>query len=155
MKCTIVYLIKGEAKSYHNNLARKISKKFNVNCVSDKIDPHITLKYFDQQLDENMLQQVEAILGEFVKIYKKSKIRLKGIGHLVKELNKLKWISWLECDREKVHFHSTLATEDIEEKFDEIVSFLSAEKPDFNLDNITIMAKPKEKWIIHKEFLLK
>ena len=179
MKCAIVYLIKGEAKEYHKKLTRKISKKFNVQCISDKIDPHLTLKYFDQQLDANKLRQVENILDRFVKSHKKSKIKFKGIGNfgrnvlfvdvkpsesfiktfldLVKELKKLKWITWLEYDGEKAHFHSTLATEDIEEKFDEIFKFLMKEKPNFNLDfdNITIIIKPRNKWITYREFILK
>ena len=76
---------------------------------------------------------------------------------LIKELKKLKWIKWLEYDGENAHFHATLAPDEIEEKFDEIYKFLSKEKPSFDLDfdNVTIITKPKDKWITYREFTLK
>ena len=81
MKCAIVYLIKGKAKSYHKRLTRKISRRFKINCVSDKIELHITLKYFNQDLNNRKRKQIEKVLEDFVKAHKKSKIKLKGIGH--------------------------------------------------------------------------
>ncbi|MCX6750499.1 MAG: 2'-5' RNA ligase family protein, partial [Candidatus Pacearchaeota archaeon] len=119
------------------------------------------------------------LLEDFCKTHKKAKLKLKGIGHfgnqvifvevepskemnllykeLVNELNGLKWISWHEYEKKNIHFHSTLAEKDIENKFEEIFSYSKKENLRFelNLDNICILTKPKDKWILHKEFLLK
>ena len=176
-KYVIVYLIKGKAKEYYKNLADKIYKKFEVYRFLDSIDTHITLKYFNILLNDKQVKKIEEVLEDFCKTHKKAKLKLKGIGHfdnrvifidvepskemnllykdLVKELERLKGISWHEYEKENIHFHFTLAEKDIESKFREIFSYAKKENPEFELelDNICILKKPKDKWILHKEFL--
>lgn len=134
---------------------------------------------FNILLNDKQVKKIENILEDFCKTHKKAKLKLKGIGHfdnrvifidvepskemnliyknLVKKLERLPWISWHEYEKENIHFHSTLAEKGIENKFEEIFCYTKKENPDFELelDNLCILAKQKDKWILHKEFLLK
>lgn len=177
-KYFIAYLIKGDAKEYHLRLSKKIAETFGIFNVSDVIGPHITLKYFNILLNEQQVKELEKLLKNFCENHHKAKLKLQGIGqfenkvlfmkvkpseemkllyrNLVKELEKLSWITWNEFDKENIHFHATLAEKNIEPKFEEIYKFASKKKPNFDLefDNICILKKPKDKWILHKKFKL-
>jgi 2'-5' RNA ligase len=175
----IVYLIKGKAKEYHKQLAGKIAETFGIFNVSNKIDAHLTLKYFENLLNKNQVKELEEILDKFCKSHRKVKMKLQGIGHfgdnfifvdtipskemsqlykeLVKELEKFDWVRWSKFDKENIHFHATLVTEDIKDRFEEIYKLASKENPNFDLDldNICILKKPEKRWMLHREFFLK
>ncbi len=177
-KYFIGYLINGNAKSYHNKLANDIANKFKIFKISDQVDPHITFKGFTILLNKLQLQELEVLLKKFCNKNNKTKIKLKGIGHFdnkvifievepskemkllyaefVKELENLRWVPWNQYDKENIHFHATLAEKFEEDKFERIYKFASKEKPDFDLelDNICILKKPKDKWILYKKFKL-
>jgi 2'-5' RNA ligase len=178
-KYVIVYLIKGKARQYHKNLVDKIYKNYKVARVTDTVDTHITLKYFNTLLNNKQINETESLLEYFCKNHKKAKLKLKGIGHfddrvvfievkpskemsllykdLVKGLEKLKWISWHEFEKKNIHFHATLADKGIEDKFEEVFNYAKKYDPEFGLElnNICILKKPRDKWILHKKFLLK
>lgn len=178
-KYVVVYLIKGEAKRYHKQLAGKIAHVFKIPDVSYSVDPHITLKGFNFLLNKNQISQLEKTLDKFCKIKRKTNLELEGISHfgdkvvfievkpslemkklyadLVKHLSRLGWITWDRFERKNIHFHSTLAVGEIEKKFNKIYEFASRETPSFSikLDNISILKKPGKRWIIHKSFKLR
>lgn len=178
-KYVIVSLIKGKAKEYHTSLTKKISQEFNIVNVGERIEPHITLKYFNQFLSLEGIKKIESKLQSFCKTHRKARFQLKGISNfddkvifidvvpsqemrllyaeLTTALESIHWIQWNQFDRENIHFHSTLAEgESLQGKFSKVFSFLSKERPDFDLDldNICILHKPQDKWLLYKEFKL-
>jgi 2'-5' RNA ligase len=181
MKYVVVYLIKGEAKKYHENIARNLSKRFGFKCETDHIMPHITLKYFNPPFGTKKdIADVEKAIGELCKTQKKSSLKLSSFGNfgqnvvfikvkpskemqatfdnLILELKKIKSVVWNQFDGKNMTFHSTLSTQFCQKDFPDIMKYLeTVEKPDFNLnfDNVTILQKRKTNWKIYKEFKLK
>lgn len=176
MKYFIGTLIKGEAEKYQQKLLYSVAKKFRVNwAIETKISAHITLKYTFETED---IGHIEKNIAEFCKSHKRSKYQLKGFNHFKNEviyidvipskemrdtyskltdhLNKNKDIPSSKFDG-TIHFHSTIAYKDIQEKFQEIWDYTAKEKPDFDVvfDNITIFQFMDDIWEIYKEFPLK
>lgn len=174
----ILYHIKGKANAYHKRLAGKIASAFGIPDISESIEPHITLKYFRDPLDNKQLGEIESLLERVCRSNRKAELKLEGIGHfddrvifidvkpsaemrmlynnLTKELEKLSWVQWAHYEKENIHFHSTLEKGDIQRKFDEMYRFASQEKPDFVLEvnAISIFKLQKDKWVLYKEFKL-
>jgi len=175
MKYVIVILIKGEAGEYQQELLDSIAKQFNVNgAIKRKPPAHITLKY---SFETENIEPVEKTIEEFCKSNKKSKYRLNRINHFDKDVIFIdvvpseemkntysKFIDFLRNNTNikfkefdgKTHFHSSIAHTDINNKFDEIWSFVSKENPDFDVffDNISILKFVDGVWQIHKEYSL-
>ena len=178
MKYVVVYLIKGKAKKYQTSLTNKLSRKFNLKNLNKSIMPHLTLKYFNQPVDGNKLNQLEIALDNFSKKVNQFEFNLFGFGNFdekvifiktqnknldklyrkfTSELNKLKWIKWRKYEKMKHNFHATLNYINGRKQFKEILKHLSDRNPNYKLkfDNIAILTKPKDKWIIYKEFKIK
>jgi 2'-5' RNA ligase len=177
-KFLIAYLLKGKAKEYHENLVSEISQRFGISKITGHIPAHVTLKHFGNRLDNNQVKEVDNLLEKFCRTNKKSIIKLNGIGHfdnhmvfidvmpskeinslyqgLVRKLDKLGWVTYSEYERETVHFHSTLAENFAENKFDEIFDYIKKENPclEIELDNISLLTRPEDKWMVYKEFFL-
>lgn len=177
-KYVIVYLLSGEAAKLHREISGKIAEEFSVPKVSDKIDPHVTLKYFNQLLDTKQIGELENKIESFCKRHKRTKIKLEGVGNfgegvifmdvipsramtslysaLVEELDSLNWIQWNKYDRKGIHFHSTIAEGDVGGHFKEAYGFASKFRPslEVDMDNITILTKPRDKWIVYRQFIL-
>ncbi len=178
MKYFIGYLIKGEAKQYQINLINELSKNFRINNLNKTIMPHLTLKYFAQDIDKKKLIELEKIISEFTKKVRKFNFSLtsfenfdkevifmktsgKGLDRLYSKffnfLDSIKWIEWLKFEREKHKFHATIAIVKDDAKFIKIQKYLSNLEPKYPLsfDNLAILKKLKNKWIVHKEFKIK
>lgn len=77
---------------------------------------------------------------------------------LIIGLKKLANVSWSPFDKLPYSFHVTIAEKDIGEKFNEIKKYCQKSyKQRFGIqfDNITILKKPKDKWLIYKEFKIR
>ncbi|MDH3352871.1 MAG: 2'-5' RNA ligase family protein [Nanoarchaeota archaeon] len=176
MKYFIGYLIKGQAKEYQEKLIDKISEGFNVRNLNEYIPAHFTLK---SPFSTNDIKHVEKILKVFCSKEKSSKIRIDSIGNfnrrviylggelsletigtLRRLIDKLRTIPWMRFDKFDLvedNFHSTLTRAKDSNQFKEIMNFLYKEKPDFDVDfdNIAILRREKDRWVIHKEFAIK
>lgn len=174
MEYLIVILLNGKSKKYQQKLLYLIAKKFKVDrAILRKPPAHITLKYFFKT--EN-IKPVEECIKVFCKNNNKSKFQLKGFNHfrkdvifidiipskemikihknLLKHLKNETEIKFIEIDG-KPHFHSSIAHSDIEDKFDEIQSFVSKMNLNFNasFDNISILKVENNLLQIHKKYL--
>ncbi len=175
MEYLIVTLIKGEAAKYQQKLIYSIAKKFNVSCAIQRKPPaHITLKY---SFEVKNIKSIEEHIQEFCKLQKKCNYKLEKLNHFDKDVifidvfpsddMKMLYIKFLKFLKNntnlqfkefdgKTHFHSSIAHTDIKDKFDDIWSFVSKEKPKFDVlfDNISILKLVNGIWRIHKEFPL-
>jgi 2'-5' RNA ligase len=178
MKYFIGYLVKGEAEQYHQKLVKDIASRFDVfNTVSFKAPSHITFKYISNR---ERIWDVERVLENLCKDTPVSDFSIGGIGsfdnnviylkvepseamvvfrkNLLRELKKLDNIPWYPWDRKATpNFHVTIAEGDIKSKFDEVRNYLFKynKKFDLGFDQIAILKKPKDKWILHKGFYIK
>lgn len=175
MKYLIVILIKGLAEKYQQKLLYLIAERFKVKGAIQRRPPaHLTLK---SPFETNDIKPIESVIEQFCKSHQKSSYKLSGINHFDKrvifidvlsseEMNKtyLEFMKHLK-NKTKIqfkefdgntHFHSSLARTDIQDKFDEIWSFASKEKPQFDLffDNISILKLVEGVWQIHKVYSL-
>jgi len=175
MKYVIVYLIKGRAKKYQERLTNEISSKFKIRNLNNHISPHITLK---TPFKKNNIKDIENFLDKFSKKKKKFKIKIcrfgsfknkviylnivtdrnyfRFQGDLIESLsnNKLVYIRKIDLSYKP---HATIGFAKNPMQFKKIMDFFAKYNPNFtlNFDNITILKKPKNKWILYKEFNLK
>jgi len=177
MNYRIVYLLRGESKKYSEKLIKDVAKKFNVNYVySGKNPAHISLKY---RFETNKIKEVEEKLKKLCNEYKSSYFEMGGIGSFNRnslhlnvrpskemvsfEKDLLKNLSEFRGDLSKFdknlykNFHVGIANNDIEKKFDEIKKYLEKHNKKFKVkfDKIYLIKKPKNKWVVQKEFRLK
>ena len=75
-------------------------------------------------------------------------------GFCLREI--LPWLEFDDFERPR-HLHTTVARKSISKKFDEIWRFVSGEGFEFNsmLDNVAILQRVGDKWVIHKKYCLK
>jgi len=176
----LVYLIKGRAKKYHLSLSRDLSKKFRIKNVGRRIEPHITLKFIGEINNYKMLRELEENIKEFTQSERGFKIRLKGINHFSKNVifvdvrkdkalidfynrlySHLRKLSWMPSVRKfegnNMHFHATLAVDDISLKFNQIYNYISNRTPQYVLSfrSVALIRKNKSKWKTYKEFKLR
>lgn len=177
MKYCIVYLIKGNAEEYQRKVVREFSDVFDIRDLNNHIPPHITLK---APFETDNINQIEELLSNFSKNVKPAKIKIGELGHfdkrviyldakfspeakkiydnLIKELEKISWMSWREHDK-LGNFHATLAYCQDEEEYKDFWEYLSMLNPasfDANLDNISILVKNSEgDWEVYRGFRIK
>ena len=177
MNYRIVYILSGNAKKHAERLIKDVSKKFKVPFVySRKQPPHITLKY---RFETKNVKEVENVLDEVCKSSSPFTFEIGGIGNfdkevlflkvkpskemvkihteLVRGLKKLDF-DWDEFDKHlSKNFHVCIAMQDIEDKFNEIKRYLKKSNKKFKIkfNKISLIKKPKTKWIIQKEFKIK
>ncbi len=175
MKYMIVYLIKGKAKKYQVGLTNELSKKFGLYNLNNHIMPHLTLKV---PFERKNIKEVEAVIKKFSSSKKPVKLRIQGFGEfnksvvylkielskevkalrndLLKELKNLPRMRFRKYDGESIP-HATLVYAKDRKKFLKVWEYLSSRNPKYLLyfDNMAILKKPKNKWIIQKEFKIK
>ncbi len=177
MNYRIVYLLSGNAKKHAERLIKEVSKKFKVPFIySGKQPSHITLKY---RFEIKNVKGVENVLDEVCKSSSPSTFEIGGIGNfnkkvlflkvkpskemikihtkLVRGLKKLD-LDWKEFDKPlPKSSHVCIAMRDIEDKFNEIKKYLKKSDKKFKIkfNKIFLIKKPKNKWVIQKEFKIK
>jgi 2'-5' RNA ligase len=177
-KYFIAHLLSGEAKKYSISLSRKISKKFDIECINKRTPPHITIKYFSRLLNKKQIGKIAEFLKDYCNKTSKSEYEINGFGSFNKKVNfinikpskkmendynlfmknfrKFKFIEQHEYEKRKnKHFHVTIATEYPQEKFGKINKYLkNIKKPYFKMhfDSLVILKKPANKWIVYKKF---
>ena len=152
-------ILQGEACDYFLKLSKEVKNRFNV-CIPSSA-PHFTIKYKFNTTEYN---EVNKLVGNFVKSRKKEKIFIKNIKtfkegkviyvqvslgksakNLYKDfytsLEKLPYITWGDFDKENLNFHITLV-KDSGGKCYEILEFLRGKEKIFDayFDNISILS---------------
>ena len=176
MKYSIFYVIKGPARKYQQKLVKKVGPMFGENyMIENPLPAHITLHSPFELKD---VKSLEKVIDHISKKHNKSRIKFDGFGNinkfviflkpyfskgglvlqkeLIKELENINIYSHVFDKKFKPH--STISYSNSPETFNKIWTYLNKlEKPifDLELDNITIMKKSKNRWVIHKEFKLK
>lgn len=176
MKYVIVYLLQGEAKTYHKKLVKKLAIKFKEQYLTkNPVPSHATLKY---SFETKKIKEIEELLKRFCKKHKSTNLKIRKINNLhkkiiylqldfskeaikiyrdlIKELKKVSWLRWRKYDKIGNKFHVTLIYGNIAKHFKEIWEYISTLKPKFDLkfNNIAILKKQKY-WKIHKVFKIK
>lgn len=174
MKYLLAYLIEGEAKKYHLNLSNMLARKYRLDPVSSRIDPHLTLK---APFETDNSEEMAAIVRQFVKKERVEPLTLGGFGHFdgkvvymdvhapkqtymqIRRLqDQLQKISWLQFDRYEIPItlHATLCYPKTKEQCGEIISSLTSEKEEFELvlDNISFLKKRGDKWQLVQRFTI-
>ncbi|VVB80360.1 RNA 2',3'-cyclic phosphodiesterase [uncultured archaeon] len=168
----LVYLIEGKAKRYHQALSKEISKKFNVKNPSDRIVPHITIKFIGNLNNKNQVKELIRKINETSFNLRKFEFTLEGFNNFdrrvlfidVKKIDalqnayqevysriiKLPFIKKVpKFEGKNMHFHATLCIDDIEKKFDKIKNYLSNRNPVYEVyfNNLALMKKENnERW---------
>lgn len=174
MLYVIVCLIKDEAHQYHETLVEKVCTQFGVK--RQKLQSHFTIK---APFEAENIQQLEQITSDFCERNTESEFTMDGYGHFgdrvaymdiqpshemvetcskyVSELRKIPWLQWKSNEKGSRIFHCTVVSKLSKGKFDGIWHYLSNHSFNFRckFDNITVMRWDKDKWTIHKSFLLK
>lgn len=177
MKYSIAYLIKGNAEEYQRKIMREFSDVFDIRDLNNHIPPHITLK---APFETDNINELDKLLSNFAKNSKAGKVNLGGLGHfdnrviymdskfssdakavynnLIKELEKVGWLTWRDYDK-LGNFHATLTYCENEEQYKECWEYFSKLKTamfDLKFDNISILVKNSEgDWEVYKEFKIK
>ena len=177
MNYRVVYLLNGESKKYVEKLIRDVAKKFNVNYVySGKTPAHITLKYM---FETDNVKRIENTINKICKRIKSSTFEIGKVGNfeknalilkikpsnemikfekqLIKELHNFRGDLFKFDKSLYKNFHIGIAHHDIKEKYNEIKSYLEEHNKKFKIkfDQVYLIKKPKNKWIIQKEFKIK
>jgi len=183
MKYAIFYRLKGQAQKTHQRLIKTIGPKFGENFVVEHpIPSHITLKYTFQT---TQIKKTEKAIKDFLKTQKPQKFRITGFGYfnrpkydviylkvvfskqiqkirlgLVERVKSEKGIKDLhprKFDKDP-RPHITIVNRIHKKNFNKIWNYLKTQKkPHFNLnfDAIALMKKPKDYWLLYKEFKIK
>jgi len=173
----LAYLLPADAQEFHDKIVKDVASKFDVRHVLDQnITPHITLKY---PFETEYIKELEKFLADFCSKYDPQEIELRGFNHfddrvifmdvqfsdsakkiykdLFEKLHEFNWMQWDQWDSINMKFHSTIASDDINEKFHEIYDYLKQKKCNFDVhfDNISILKYENNHWKIYKKFLIK
>lgn len=172
VKRLIVTLIRKEIATYHKKLKKELKQKFNVKQALKTNPPsHITLKY---NFKNDKLPEVKKILQSFANNTNPSAYEIRGVNSFGKKviyleihaskkmkedhkslLNKLKNndIALRRFDEPK-NYHCTLALRDINEKYDEIMSYMRKKTIEFeaSFDNVAILKLENNTWIIEEKY---
>lgn len=176
MRYFIGYLIQDEAATWHFNLVKNISEKFNTWKLHEKIPPHITIfpPFETEDIDEikkllrdwttNKTPQGNFTLSGFdhfddnvvfAKIDTDESIRA-SIEELKKEIKKFPGMP--EDNHPIWHPHATLMNKLSPEEIRNIWNYVSdLEKPNFPLpfDNITIFRFDADrKWVVDESIVM-
>ena len=181
MKYVIVHLIRGEAKKFHEDITKKLTRKFGAYPLHDRVPPHITLKY-DKKLDEKIIGKVYTYLDNFISSHNQSNYLLSGFGHFGKDviyvdtipspemsqdvldlmsiLHKVEGFTFNKFDTPK-KFHASLARRSLKTfDYGQIWNYLKTmPKPNFKMkfDNVATLKKANgsDKWSIDRVWEIK
>lgn len=178
-KYVVVFPLLGAARRYHLSLTKDLAERFSIENLSDKILPHVTLKYIGLVNDSERIEDLEDVLRRFCNAEKKFPVTLSGIGNFgnkfifmdvacsqkladfygrfYSSITSLDWVPQLDYEGKAAHFHSTLAGEDMGSKFKRIYDYLSNRNPNysFDLNKLHLMQKSGSKWRVYRTFKIK
>jgi 2'-5' RNA ligase len=177
MKYLIVYLIKKEAAHYVKNLSDELANVFNLEQVSLRIPPHLTLK---SPFDGRDATDVKKMLERFAATHKQAKLTLQGFDNIDRRLlymdvktspeaaqliaelsHELQKVPWLRFDSHKNgqqsrKLHATLAYAETRQLFSDLSNYIKDETATFDvmLDNIAILEREKDskRWRLSAEY---
>ena len=89
---------------------------------------------------------------------RKDKALIDFYNRLYSHLRKLSWMpSVRKFEGNNMHFHATLAVDDISLKFNQIYNYISNRTPQYVLSfrSVALIRKNKSKWKTYKEFKLR
>ena len=180
MRYIMPCLLSSPIGEYQREMVSVIAERFDLTFTQRQAIPaHFTLKYHFATLG---IEQVEALLDDFVRSQRRSPITVGGFGHfdedvifvevelspaaqrvheaLVSALRTLPWMTWDQFDAEKLHPHMTIV-ERCRPRFTEVWEFLRLRERRFEayLDNVTILKKVgaadgMDLWAVHRRFNL-
>lgn len=173
MRFFIAYLLTDEPKKAHNFLTKNIERQFG---FIRTCPPHVTLK---SPFESNSIEDAGKVLENFTKTHRPVQMRFNGFGSFEKEviyadvkispevnriiveldaaLQSIPWMEYSEFDKKR-KLHSTLVDKIKPAKvFRQLRLFATLGSFDFAvwLDNIAILKKEKNKWIVYKQYNLK
>ena len=79
MKYFVAYLLSGDAKRYHEQVTRELSKRFGIVPLHKKAPPHVTLK-IPFETDERGIAEVHEVLRVFAKGRSAPPLSFSGFG---------------------------------------------------------------------------
>ena len=171
-------LLPSPIADYHREMVRVIAERFDLTFTQRHAIPaHFTLKY---HFATQEIEQVEALLDDFVRSQRRSPITVGGFGHfdedvifvevelspaarrsheaLVSALRTLPWMTWDQFDAENLHPHMTIA-ERCRPRFTAAWEFLRPRERLFEayFNNVTILNKVgaadgMDLWAVHRRF---
>ena len=179
MKYMIAHLLEGEAKEFHRELSQRLSERFRLEWVGNRIDPHLTLKAPFTIPPEGTLADIEAILAGLANKETPQPFTVDGVDDfngrsihlsvqapkqthmLVRRLqDKLRQIPWLTFFRSEfpITLHATLCRPRQPQHAREIMAYLR--KVRFSafhesLDAFSLLALDEGRWSVRQRYLLR
>jgi len=180
MKRILVHLIRGEAQSAHEAITKDLAERFDTFPLHDRIAPHLTLKRWFELSDEGM-KGLYTVLDDFADLHTQTAYRLKGFGHfgedviyvdvvpsketssavreLMAVLHGIEGMTFDEYDNEEDDLHATVVMGALGPfDFDEVWNYVtSIKQPDFvmRFDNIALLKRTEERWVLERVWELK
>ncbi|PIR44721.1 MAG: hypothetical protein COV10_03465 [Candidatus Vogelbacteria bacterium CG10_big_fil_rev_8_21_14_0_10_51_16] len=179
MRHIVAHLLRGEAGKAHAAITQDLAIKFDSFPLHERIVPHITLKrWFD--LDNDGMQELYQCLDSFAETYHQSDYKLSGFGHfgedviyaniepspgmlssvknLKSALHSIKDLTFDEFDDHN-NFHATVAMGALKPfDFSLLWNYLQGlPRTEFNMkfDNVAILKKLVDKWVVDRVWELK
>ncbi len=178
MRYMIAYLLRGKPAWRVRQLSDELADVFNLEPISLRIPPHLTLKAPFETGSERSIEELKTVLAHFVKGRAPAPLTYDGFGQfdkrvvfvyikpsaaaatliadLTKELRRLPWIRFTRTDNEK-HLHATIAYAEKRSQFEDIKKYLSDETVHVEgaIDNISILMQEKDHtspWKLYAEY---
>lgn len=169
-------MIRGEAKTAHENITKDLVEKFDSFPLHERIPPHLTLKRWFE-FDQKGMDDLYKCIDWFTNSHKQSDYTLTGFGHFgtdviyadvlasaemkgdvlefIGALHGVDGMTWDEFDNGG-NFHATVAMGALKPfDYDQIWNYLQAgTQPNFKMkfDNIAVLKRENERWVVERVF---
>ena len=163
----LAYMIPGEAREYHLELSNRMADRFKQKPISERIDPHFTLK---SPFETENVTDIAEITRAFTQKEYQETVRLGGFEHFNSRVifvdahapkqthmqlrrlqDKLRTVPWLDFwgNEFPLTLHATLVRARNPQQGKEMLAYLKKEQPkyfDLLIDNVTLLQKYDGKW---------
>lgn len=172
LKYFIAHLLSGDAKTFHQKVARDLSARYKTLPLHERIPPHVTVKP-PFEADEAGIAEVERILRAFAQGFRAPALRFSGFGRFgfrtvymdvikspdaviltrcaIKAVNEnVSWLPRMPLEGNKLH--ASVARFLTRRQFRRIWRHMKTMgKPSFesSLDNLAILKKEGRPWTVH------
>ncbi|WP_238886607.1 2'-5' RNA ligase family protein [Clostridium sp. YIM B02551] len=174
MRYVIVCVVKGIAGYFNENLRKEIWNKFK--AKSSKLPAHFTIKAPFEF--EGSINDLEELFQEFCAEEKAEPFKLSGYEHfndrviymkvlmplegkrmhdrLIEKMIQIPYLDFSKKDGKDKIFHVTVASKNIQSKYNEVWNFVNLTPCEFDcfFDNISIFRWEENTWKLHNEFIL-